>query len=553
MGFLGSEFTYNELKDVVNANRDSSRARAFQGAIRRTITAAQTYPDLSSENIRGLLLSVQDRGDSVIQGGFTRYESSRRAVTHWKEKEHSNLREKIGLPEDTTVSPQFLEDCVAVRMPDLSLNAYWRHKVEQIGVSVPEGNEINGIYLHDVYLEDEEGNRCNVFLSKDTESEESRRAFLHESGHEIFGNYYDREKKVDRSPINDLRAYYSQFYISHMQDHEVLEASGIQKVLSRGLQIVLNSHSKLFYNEKFADGYSGKLEGARNAYEAKDFDPTAVYAFKQVYTYTETLSKRLDGIIDALHTTSLSPEDKLRIQWNLEKQTTVSVFQNYIIDTWIASLWRKSHGDRIEFISSMMAVPISRIWNIGHHLDTDPEIMKQQLMEEPQDLNQRVASRMMIRNIHDKGYPDMIKTYVSEFPGYIEDHLPAITDSLSDETKTKVVVDDFMSNLFAPRFEGLADRIFEEQVAFFENLRRAEIADIDHGVILNFVVKNLDEAFDFSEYNNIFSSVLKNANIDESAANALLKRWKTFSVKYWDEVIIENLIKHFNAKGLTLG
>src|SRR5260221_8840133 len=119
------------------------------------------------------------------------------------------------------------------------------------------------------------------------------------------------------------------------------------------------------------------------------------------YQYSNTMMQAVDGLIDSIQSTSLPEREKLKIHWNMEKQTEKFVLQNYLIGDWMDKLWYSTGINNERYLSSLYAVSVSKPWNIGWFVDTDPKLLKQDYENVREDLNSRILWRMMRRNIQD--------------------------------------------------------------------------------------------------------------------------------------------------------
>lgn len=390
MSIESPRFSRVEVRTMNRISKDPVAHRAFARSIQELRGTLLNAPDSTWADFDSFHPEIlQTQGAILLEGAFVHYQSAHRAALYWKsryeedgEETRNAIRNRLGIPDDLPITEiRFLPDCGALLMPSEALNKLNAYLDEKSGVTASNG-EIEGFKSDYFFLEDSEGNYCDVVVISDKSEYWSGIVLSHEREHIVFDRYYLRNKLRESIPEDSekVRTTFKKFI--HEEISQETTPEGATNKLKEAIDDELSWYSVKFFNELIAYGAGGSYKRrARTPLGiAHEFMPYGERTKVNRHSSAEEIRQIVDGAIDAVRDSHFSSTEKIKMWQEIERRVATFCGQNELIAEWIRLLWIETNYDINRFVSVLESIPLGRISSIGHFINRDPAELRRELV-----------------------------------------------------------------------------------------------------------------------------------------------------------------------------
>ncbi|MDE2589578.1 MAG: hypothetical protein KGL95_07930 [Patescibacteria group bacterium] len=398
------------VEALAKLDRSPANLIATKNTIKLLRAALRSNPDISWDEFEATYQVsplIADNGGLLVRRAFDRYQGARKATVYWdnqwkqdQEATESHIRTAFDIPQNGSTRFSFLEDCCVITMPNDALNEYRIITSQKMGAdsSKYNGLEVEGFTADYFYLTDPQGNRCNIiFVNSDTQEVE------HEHEHAIFSRYFTPSEPMAYQQHEDLREAFGGHVSELMEELEGKSIPlGEMKTVAILFALLESGFSGSFRNELHAYGMNNKVDKYTLLHVAELFNPIGFHTQGNGFIMRVMMDMLLEQTRSEFGQDSLQTHTAEAI---MEFLAINFVRKNRVIAGWANSLWEKVGGDKEEFISTLYAIPLHRMWKIGYFIDQDPNELKRQLLGTPADDAEVEASgitALFSRRIHEQ-------------------------------------------------------------------------------------------------------------------------------------------------------
>lgn len=550
--FQSSPFSIPELRTIVEVAHSPEKLKGLVTEVKFLKSALRNNPDLSWDEYRVMPRSPRTAFEAadVLRSTFDRFKSKRKATVYWQRLYNHDssatlplLRSNLNVPDDVQIrSVQFLEDCVVVTMDEKSVNTFFDYVQKKLGAAKAEGLiTIPGFISDTLFLKDKDGNSCRVIIADESPGD----VIPHEREHIIVQEYYKRKKpKEKKEPEPDLRIKTRDEFRKRLESEKTQDAQTILRVAENYLGPILKDNKLLFYDEVIAssthlrsidkEDKTKSGERLRTILEnvSKRFDLVEIQALWTSHVYGANMAQVVDGVKDAIsELPNLSLMDRLKLEWQLELQAASVAAESRIISNWLSQLWKESHGNAEEFITTLEVIPFKYITSIGYFIGQDPKNLAEQLKQKQNEQyrpQEQSLWRMMLRHAQEN-------EKIKNLPG-LTTYSQGIKDALRKKCvhHGKVDMKKLYSTLlkdvvryYTAKEKDVIKLLYREYSSLFNRLNRLDIPVNQYSWMLRGFIETYGrKLLNFQAINNAILELLAENNASDMS-DEVMKTYET--------------------------
>jgi hypothetical protein len=450
------------------------------------------------------------------------------------------MRRNLDIPDNISIkSVQFLEDCVVISMDSDKLNEYYNYFVNKYKEIRSAGMlAVGGFVSETLFLTDYVGNTCRVIFANVV----GDHVVTHEREHITFFEYYERQKpsKIIVPEVNQ-RLETNKKFKQKLDEQKINDFYNVSDSARSYLRPILESCKLLYYEELICEfSYLFFIDKPNRAermssilnYVPDWFDLATVHTLWINHDYGESMSQIVNGMRDVItELPDLSPEEKLKLGWELELQAAKVSAEARTISNWMATLWKKTGGDIEEFITILEVIPYKYISSIGYFIDQDPKKLQQQLKRvdpEQRRLEEQSLWRMMLRHAEDneniRQLPK-IETYVQNLKNLMRNK--SEQNQLIDTQKLFQYLQNEMITDYLAIDKDLIETLYREYSLFINQLASvgAPIHQYDW-LMVSFIKTYLNKLLNFQAIQNAIKELLTEKGYDDHAIGIVIDEYE---------------------------